>query len=118
MIDEADLAELKSTVLTGVTVGVGSQILIFGSGATIIVQCHFCCENAGREQWGHGEEIYTSALLFDFFNHRVEDALLEDGEILVLKFEGEKSLRIIPERNGLESYVVTTRFGICPVVVV
>jgi len=117
MIDEADFAELKSTLLTRVTVGVGSQVLIFGSGATIMVQCHFCCESAGREQWGHGEKIHTSALFFDFFNHRIEDALLECGEILVLRFEGGRFLKIVPERNGLESYVVTTRFGICPVVV-
>ena len=111
----ADLAELKSAVLTGVTVGVGSQVLIFGNGTTIIVQCPFLCESLGREQWGHGEKIYTSTLFFDFFNCRVEEVSLEDGKVLVLKFEGLKLLKIVPERNGLESYVVTTRFGICPV---
>jgi len=118
MINEADLAELKSAVLTGVTVGVGSQVLIFGSGATVIVQCPFLCESLGWEQWGHGEKVYTSTLFFDFFNHRVEEASLEEGEVLVLKFEGVKILKIVPERNGLESYVVTTRFGICPVAII
>ncbi|MGF6489626.1 hypothetical protein [Pseudomonas frederiksbergensis] len=43
---------------------------------------------------------------------------LEDGKVLVLKFEGLKLLKIVPERNGLESYVVATRFGICPVGIV
>lgn len=118
MINEADLAELKSALLVGVTVGIGSQVLIFGNGATVLIQCPFKCDNQGREQWGHGEQVYTSALFFDFLNNQVESASLEEGEILVLKFESLRSLRVVPERNGLESYVITTRFGICPVAVI
>ncbi|WP_321941867.1 hypothetical protein [Paraburkholderia tropica] len=37
--------------------------------------------------------------------------------VLTLSFGGSKFLRVVPERNGLESYVITTRYGICPVVV-
>ncbi|RRV03626.1 hypothetical protein EGJ27_24610 [Pseudomonas sp. v388] len=118
MINEADLAELDSTVLTGVTVGIGSQILVFGSGATVLIHCPFTSEIQGRKQEGHGEDVTTSELLFDYLNCQVTSASLEDGGILVLKFEGGKSLMIIPECNGLESYVISTRFGICPVAVV
>ncbi|WP_285961288.1 hypothetical protein [Pseudomonas tohonis] len=117
MIDERDLAELESTMLTGVTVGVGSQILVFGNGASVLVQCPFICESQEREQQGHGEHIYTSELFFAFLNGQVESACLEEGGVLLLKFDGSRSLRIVPEHNGLESYVVTTRFGICPVAV-
>ncbi|AVE03626.1 hypothetical protein C9383_11940 [Pseudomonas palleroniana] len=118
MIIDADLAELDSTVLTGVTVGVGSQVLIFGNGATVLIQCPFTSEIHGRKQQGHGEDVSTSELLFDYLNCQVTSASLEEEGILVLKFEGEKSLRVIPECNGLESYVISTRLGICPVAVV
>ncbi|MEE1926459.1 hypothetical protein V0R50_31055 [Pseudomonas sp. 148P] len=118
MINEADLAELNSTVLTGVTVGVGSQILIFGSSATVLMQCPFTSEIQGRKQQGHGEDVKTSELLFDYLNCQVASASLEEGGVLVLEFEGGKSLRVTPECNGLESYVVSTRFGICPVAVI
>jgi hypothetical protein len=118
MINEADLAELDSTVLTGVTVGVGSQVLIFGSGATVLIQCPFISEVQGRKQQGHGEDVNTSELFFDFLNFQVTSASLEEGGVLVMEFEGGKSLRVIPECNGLESYVISTRLGICPVAVI
>lgn len=117
MISEADLAELESTVLTGVTVGIGSQILIFGNGATVLVQCPFTSETQGKKQQGHGEYVNTSELLYDYLNNQVTHASLEENAALVLEFEGGKLLRIVPECNGLESYVVSTRLGICPVAV-
>lgn len=117
MINEEDLAELESTVLTGVTVGIGSQILIFGNGATVLVQCSFTSVILGRTQQGHGEHVKTSELFFEYLNDRVIKASLEEGEVLVLRFEGQKILRIVPECNGLESYVISTRLGICPVAV-
>lgn len=118
MINEADLAELESTVLTGVTVGIGSQVLIFGNGATVLMQCPFTSEIQGQKQQGHGEDVHTSELLYDYLNNQVARASLEEGEVLNLEFEGKKFLRIVPECNGLESYVVSTRLGICPVAVV
>jgi hypothetical protein len=118
MINEEVLADLKSAMLRGVTVGIGSQILIFENGVSILIQCPFMRDIRSKKQWGHGEEISTSVLFFDFFNNRVENALIEDGGILVLRFEGLGSLSIIPELNGLESYVVTTRFGIFPVAMI
>jgi hypothetical protein len=48
-------------------------------------------------------------------NRRVKEAGLEKGEKLVVTFDDRKLLEIIPEENGLESYVLTTRYGICPV---
>lgn len=34
-----------------------------------------------------------------------------------LFFQNKTVLRIKPERNGLESYVVTTKYGISPVLI-
>ncbi|OZI32947.1 hypothetical protein CEG14_18915 [Bordetella genomosp. 1] len=118
MINEADLSELQSTVLTGVTVGIGSQILMFGNGATVLIQCPFKSEIQGKKLHGHGERPHTSELLYDYLNHQVTSASLQDGGVLVLEFERRRWLRIVPERDGLEAYVISTRHGICPVAVV
>ena len=42
---------------------------------------------------------------------------MDHDAVLTLTFEDYKLLRIVPERNGLESYVITTRYGICPIAV-
>lgn len=81
MINKTDLAELRSAVLTGVTIGVGSQILIFGNGVTVLIQCPFKCDNKGSERWGHGEEVATGVLFFDYLNNKVESAVLKAGGI-------------------------------------
>ncbi len=115
MIEERDLAEFRHTVLTGLTVGIGSIVLLFGSGAQILLQCVFQCEEHGVVRQGHGEDVSTSPLLFAFMNHRVVGVTMDGHMMLSLHFDDGKYLRVVPERNGLESYVVTTRHGACPI---
>jgi hypothetical protein len=67
---------------------------------------------------GHGEEVATAPLFFNYLNHKVERAYLAAGEVLVLDFGGEESLAIFPDLNGLESYVLTTKFGVSPVLLI
>lgn len=117
MIEERDLAELCHTLLTGVTVGIGSFILVFASGAQILVQCAFECIEGEVARFGHGEDASTSPILFGYLNHSVGSAVMDSDAVLILSFSDSKFLRIMPERNGLESYVITTRYGICPVAV-
>lgn len=40
MINDSDLAEMIPSALTGVTVGIGSQILLFGDMASVLIQCN------------------------------------------------------------------------------
>ena len=117
MIDDRDLGELCHSLLTGVTVGIGSLILVFVSGAQILIQCAFECAEGDVTRFGHGEDVSTGPILFGYLNHGVESAVIDSDAVLTLRFEDSKFLRIVPERNGLESYVVTTRYGICPVAV-
>ncbi|MGY2262202.1 hypothetical protein [Pseudomonas sp. SDO55104_S430] len=117
MINESEMEELRSAVLTGVTVGVGSQVLIFGNGVSVLIQCPFKCDSKGSERWGHGEEVATASLVFDFLNHKVDSAY-DEGGVLTLDFAGVGSLVIVPDSNGLESYVLTTKFGVTPVSVI
>ncbi|MGY4494891.1 hypothetical protein [Pseudomonas sp. TE3610] len=116
MIDELELNEFSSTLLTGVTVGIGSQVLIFENGASILIQCPFRCVFKGHEQWGHGEDVSTSVIFFDFLNLKVEGALIGEDGVLTMKFGGDYFV-IVPEADGLESYVVNTKFGISPVTI-
>ncbi|MDD1016650.1 hypothetical protein [Pseudomonas rubra] len=112
------MAELRSAVLAGVTIGVGSQILIFGNGVTVLIQYPFKCDNKGSERWGHGEEVATGVLSFDYLNSKVESAVFKVGGLLVLDFGSVGSLVIVPDSNGLESYVLTTKLGVSPVSVI
>ncbi|NYI01175.1 DUF6188 family protein [Cupriavidus plantarum] len=118
MIDNRDLAEIRHTILTGVTVGVGSLVLLFSSGAQIVLQCVFECQEDGIVRAGHGEDVSSSPVLFGLLNRRIVDATVDGNLILSLHFEDGGHLRIAPERNGLESYVLTTRYGIRPIVVI
>ncbi|MCU1738633.1 MULTISPECIES: hypothetical protein [unclassified Pseudomonas] len=117
VIDNADLAELQSSLFTGVTVGLGSQVLNFENSVSILIQCPFKCEIEGGVKWGHGEEAIDSALLFSFLNHRVEQVSIESDGTLIMRFD-VGGVTILPERNGLESYVFTSRLGICPVAII
>lgn len=118
MIETKELKEIEGSLLTGITVGIGSQVLIFQSGASLLVQCPYVCGRLGETlRAGHGESVCTAVLLFDFLNCRVEGIGLEEDGTLFLRLGDSGILKVVPDRNGLESYVVTTRFGISPVMV-
>lgn len=52
MINDSDLAEMIPSALTGVTVGIGSQILLFGDMASVLIQCPFACDINRVCKWG------------------------------------------------------------------
>jgi hypothetical protein len=117
MIEEKDLNELRQSLFTGVTVGVGSMVLTFSNGVQILVQCPFERIDLSDLQHGHGEHLMSSPLLFDMLNHRVTGAEFDSESVLTVTFDNAPQLRIVPEANGFESYVVTTKFGQCPVMI-
>lgn len=116
MITNNELEEFERSVFTGVTVGIGSLVLLFSSGVRIMIQCPFHCGKKDHFQTGHGENIATSHLLFPLLNHEVESCSMQDDEMLHLSFADEIYIQIIPEKNGLESYVITTTHGDYPVI--
>ncbi|WP_434771304.1 hypothetical protein [Pseudomonas entomophila] len=118
MIDEQELEEFGKAILTGVTVGLGSQVLLFGDKLSLIVQCPYRCNRLGIESWGHGENAKTSNLIFGFLNEKVESASCDSDGVLSIFFTGEKSISIVPEKDGLESYVLSSKYGISPVLMI
>lgn len=114
MISDRVLSFFKSTVFTGVTVGVGSNVLIFDNGSSIILSCPFEVFSGGKVNFGHGEDFGTSVFLFCLLNKSVVDVSM-DGRSFVFGFEDNFWLKITPDFDGLESLVLTTKIGIFPV---
>jgi hypothetical protein len=117
MIDNQDLAEFQHAVLVRINLGKGALALQFSTSASVMLQCAFECEEGDYTAVGHGEDVDSSPLLFRFLDQEVNEATIDADSVLTLHFEGGKKLKIIAERNGLESYVVTTRHGICPILI-
>ncbi|WP_445178757.1 hypothetical protein [Pseudomonas sp. McL0111] len=115
MISDLDLAEMVPSALTGVTVGIGSQILLFGDTASVLIQCPFVSDISRTCKWGHGEDATTSPLLFEFLNLDVEAFSIDNFRVLTITFSTKMILKIFPEKNGLESYVVSTRRDVFPI---
>lgn len=116
MITDAELHEFEQSIFTGVTVGVGSLILLFSSGARVMIQCPFQCGEKGQLHTGHGENLSTSNFLFPLLNQVVRRCSVVDGEILRLSFDNERYIQVLSENNGFESYVITTSYGDYPVI--
>lgn len=116
MIENQDLEELRDTQLSSVNVGLGSITIQFGTGAHILIQCPFEVYGIDAQQLGNGELPESAALLFKFLNKKVSFVELDKMLSLRLDFEGGLRLRIVPIQDGLEAYVLTTRYGVCPVI--
>jgi hypothetical protein len=114
-LDDADLEQLTNVLLTGVLVGAGSLILQMANGASILVQCPFEVSGSSARALGHGESYETASLLFPFLNRTIGAAALGPSGALELRFGSNQQISIVPDRAGLESYVVRTSRGIVPV---
>jgi hypothetical protein len=109
--------EFEKSILTGVTVGVGPLVLLFSSNVRVMIQCPFEFEVKEHLQTGHGECPASSVIIFPALNQKVESCAMLNGERLNFHFSNESNLQITPEKNSLESYVITTSYGDYPVVI-
>lgn len=116
MIITFDAEEFEKSLFTGVTVGLGSLLLLFSSGARIMVQCPFSCEINDQLNKGHGEKIATCYHLFPFLNHEVKSCSMLNDNIFSLSFEEKECIKILPEGNGFESYIISTSHGEYPII--
>ncbi|WP_157730979.1 hypothetical protein [Variovorax sp. HW608] len=115
-VDKRDLEEFSSALLVGITIGAGSIAMIFSSDASLLIQCPFKCTNGDVVLSGNGEEPSSSFLLIGYLNKKVRKSEYIDG-VFALEFETGEVLTVIPNRDGLESYVITNRFGVLPIAV-
>jgi hypothetical protein len=112
---QVDLISLKSSTFVGVLVGVGSIILHFSNGSSVLVQCPFEVFDGASSKAGHGEAPASSLLLFGLLNGRVDDASIDAKGRITFQFGASSSIRIVPDGSGYESYVLRTSKGTSPV---
>ncbi len=116
MLNDKEISELSGALLTGVLTGAGSIVLILSNQSQILIQCDFFIQTReGATEIGHGENPISSVIIFPELNQLIERAHLSKEMELSLYFSNKSMLNIKPERNGMESYVVTTKYGVSPV---
>jgi hypothetical protein len=106
MINDSDVKGLRGFFLSGVLVGIGSLVLQFSGNAQIIISCPFKIEGEQGVEFGHGEDPYTSPLMFKCLNDNVVGSSVDDSHNLRLNFRGGTIMTLLPDHVGLESYVV------------
>jgi hypothetical protein len=112
---QADSNSLTTSAFVGVLVGLGSMILHFSNGSSVLVQCTFEVLDGRLSQSGHGQSPGTSLILFEFFNEHVVRVSVDVVGQMTFIFGAERGFRIIPDGSGLESYVLRTPKGVFPV---
>ena len=112
---QADLNGLKALIFVGILVGIGSMVLHFSDGSSLLVQCPFEVYDGGTSNKGHGESPGTAVILFGFLNEHVLDVSVYLVGRITLEFSAGRGIRIIPDDSGFESYVLRTSKGVSPV---
>lgn len=120
MIENRDLDEIVGREISRVAINPNSVSVFFdnsdGRGGWLLVQCQFIFHVSGRDVIGKATVPESSAALLGCVGRRVINALFDKSKVLKIYFENEQSLRIVPEKDGLESYVLHTQQGIVPVI--
>ena len=90
--------------------GIGSILLRFlganSEGIDVAVTTKFEWRDHENHVFGDGTNPSTTAALFPLLNLTVIHAQQDELNVLQISFEGQKYLKIVPDKNGLESYVV------------
>ncbi|KHK48671.1 hypothetical protein PI87_27715 [Ralstonia sp. A12] len=122
MLTASDLAEIIGTQITEIKINPGSVALEFGgtgrTGGWILIQCDFLLINADEGINGDAGCPESSTCLQRSVKRTVADANFDEHRVLTLTFEAGSMLKIIPKRDGFESYVLHTSQGIVPIIAV
>ncbi|WGS51684.1 hypothetical protein LFL96_09375 [Paraburkholderia sp. D15] len=124
MISKRDLAEIIGSEITGVGINPASVSMEFGRGCRdsgsgwILIQCGFSLQHSEDEIIGDASSPQSSGSLQRCLNQLVVDANFDEQKVLTLTLESDLIVRIVPDVDGLESYVLHTSQGIVPVIAV
>ncbi|CAJ0803720.1 hypothetical protein LMG19083_03933 [Ralstonia psammae] len=118
MIEKADLDEIVGREIIGVAINPYSVSMSFGdnnSTGWILIQCDFSLKILGEEHFGSAADQESAAFLKKCLGEKVIGADFGGDSTLSLYFDKGGYLRMIPMKDGLESYVLHTRNGIVPI---
>lgn len=124
MIEKRDLAEIIGSEITKVGINPASVSMEFNRGCRvggsgwILIQCGFSLQHSEGEIIGNASSSQSSRLLQRCVNKIVVDANFDEKKVLTLTLGSDLIVRVVPELDGLESYVLHTSQGIVPVIAV
>jgi hypothetical protein len=81
----------------------------------VLVQCAFEVNDGTISRTAHGESVETSVFLFQLLNEKVVGVQVDMVGRMIFDFGAGRSIRIIPDNSGPESYVLRTPNGVFPV---
>ncbi|MCH1996198.1 hypothetical protein L7Q78_25705 [Achromobacter xylosoxidans] len=116
MIEARDLGQIIEKRVAKVMVNPASVSLSFGDGGWLLVECGFILKMIGSVVMGSANIPESAAALLCCENQKVNDVRFDGIGLLTIFFENEQFLHLIPERDGLESYVLHTKYGIIPII--
>jgi hypothetical protein len=124
MIGKRDLAEIIGSEVTRIGIHPASVSMEFGRGCRdsgsgwILIQCGFSLQHSEGEIIGSANSPQSSSCLQRCLNQLVVDATFDEQKVLSLAVESDLIVRVVPDLDGLESYVLHTSQGIVPVIAV
>ncbi|WP_147394061.1 hypothetical protein [Paraburkholderia sp. BL23I1N1] len=124
MISQRDLAEIIGSEITGVGINPASVSIEFSRGCRdsgsgwILIQCGFSLQHSEGESIGNGSSPQSSTCLHRCVHKIVVDANFDEHKVLTLVLDSDLIVRVVPELDGLESYVLHTSQGIVPIIAV
>jgi hypothetical protein len=120
MIQKNDLEEIVGREVSRVAINPGSVALSFGKNGVengwILIQCCFVLYVAGNVISGKAIVPEAASPLLHCLEKSIVDASYDESKVLTLFFNDKEYLQLIPEKDGLESYVIHTKQGIVPVI--
>jgi|SRR5258708_3874867 hypothetical protein len=120
MISKSDLDEVIGCELVGIKINPASVSMSFNrsgrEGGWILVQCRFTLRDSDGDAGGSAIVPESAAPLLRCLEKVIVDANFDGSKVLTLFLDGGMFVRLLPEKDGFESYVLHTRRGIVPVI--
>jgi len=120
MISKRDLDEIVGCEVVRIDINPASVSMSFNrrgrEGGWILIQCRFSLSDSDEDSSGTASVPESAASLLRCLKQIIADAHFDESKALTLFLENGMIVRLLPEKDGLESYVLHTRRGIVPVI--
>jgi len=120
MISKSDLNEVVGCEFVGININPASVSMSFNrsgcEGGWILVQCPFTLHDREGDASGSATVPESAAPLLRCLQKVIIEANFDGSKVLTLFLNDGMFVRLFPDKDGLELYVLHTRRGILPVI--
>jgi hypothetical protein len=120
MITKNDLGEIIGREITGIMINPASVSLSFNKsnevGGWILMQCRYLLRSDNIDFDGDATVPQSAQALLHCLRRKITNASFDEAKVLTFFFSDGQFLKLIPQKDGLESYVLHTRQGIVPII--